>query len=89
MVKKEVIGDVLNQLRLTRQRAAFEGMPEGVSETELNSTLAQLLLIMEHLDEVIGEAPTLGCMTEVVCGTKSCISVCVSVVCLSVVCLPA
>ena len=54
MAKKELIGDTLNQLRLTRQRASFEGMPAGVSEGELNSALAQLLLIMEHLDEVIG-----------------------------------
>ena len=54
MVKKEVVGDVLNQLRLTRQRAAFEGLPPGVSEADLNSTLAQLLLVLERLDEVIG-----------------------------------
>ena len=55
MIKKEVVGDALNQLRLARQRASFEGMPEGVSESELNSTLAQLLIVLEYLDEVIGE----------------------------------
>ena len=57
MIKKEVVGDALNQLRLAKQRASFEGMPEGVSEDELNSTLAQLLIVLEYLDGASGEPP--------------------------------
>ena len=58
MQKKEIIGDLLNQLRLIRQRAAFEGMPFGVGRGKVNAILAQLLLLSEHLDTIIG-APSL------------------------------
>lgn len=54
MNKKELVGDLLNQLRLIRQRAAYEGMPSGISRAKINTTLAQLLLLSEHLDEIIG-----------------------------------
>ena len=54
MQKKEIIGDLLNQLRLIRQRAAFEGMPSGIERGHINAILAQLLLLSEHLDGIIG-----------------------------------
>lgn len=56
MHKKEVVGDLFNQLRLSRQR-----MLNGRStlqyfddEAALNETLAQLLMVMEKLDTYIG-----------------------------------
>ena len=97
MNKKEIVGDLLNQLRcahsllagrhlcthqqlrgtqhsqryhcisrewpprtiapcrLIRQRATYEGMPAGVSRSKLNTTLAQLLVLSDHLDQIIGE----------------------------------
>lgn len=54
MQKKEIIGDLLNQLRLIRQRAAFEGMPSGIERGKINAILVQLLLLSEHLDSIIG-----------------------------------
>ena len=57
-MKKEVIGKLLNKLRLIRQRATFEGwQPMGLrtSEETVNDILAQLLLILERLDEAIGK----------------------------------
>ena len=57
MTKKEVVGGLLNKLRLMRQRATFEGwQPAGLhaSEATINDILAQLLLLLERLDEVIG-----------------------------------
>ena len=56
-MKKEVIGKLLNKLRLIRQRATFEGwQPTGLrtSEQTVNDILAQLLLLLERLDEAIG-----------------------------------
>jgi len=58
MMKKEVIGKLLNKLRLIRQRATFEGwqsMGLRTSEETINDILAQLLLILERLDEAIGK----------------------------------
>lgn len=40
--------------RLIRQRAAYEGMPAGISRGKINTTLCQLLMLSEHLDEIIG-----------------------------------
>ena len=57
MTKKEVVGALLNKLRLMRQRATFEGwQPAGLhtSEATVNDILAQLLLLLERLDETIG-----------------------------------
>ncbi|KAF8069710.1 DTX44 [Scenedesmus sp. PABB004] len=67
MVKKEIVGDLLNHLRLARQRAAAGGGPAGAGaaggggaelssdeEEALNETLAQLLLVLEQLDGRIG-----------------------------------
>ena len=57
MTKKEVLGKLLNKLRLIRQRATFEGwqsMGLTTSEEAVNDILAQLLLLLERLDEVIG-----------------------------------
>lgn len=100
MNKKEIVGDLLNQLRcahcqlagrlsrmqillevtqaldriahirpqaghhapckpcrLIRQRAAYEGMPAGISRSKITTTLAQLLVLSDHLDQIIGELP--------------------------------
>ena len=51
------IGDLFNQLRLQRQR--FVNVRADTSESfddedGVNETLAQLLVVMEHLDERIG-----------------------------------
>ncbi len=57
MTKKEVVGGLLNKLRLIRQRATYEGwQPAGLhaSEATVNDILAQLLLLLERLDEAIG-----------------------------------
>jgi hypothetical protein len=58
MNKKEVIGDVLNQLRLVRERsgddAALSLGPGGANAT-ISGTLAHLLTVMERLDQEIGD----------------------------------
>ena len=61
MRKKELVGDVFNQLRLTRQRflashpsRAAAQLPAGPALSSINDTLAQLLIVMEKLDAVIG-----------------------------------
>ncbi|GAX76350.1 hypothetical protein CEUSTIGMA_g3796.t1 [Chlamydomonas eustigma] len=56
MSKKEMVSDVFNQLRITRQRFV-QGRTSVESfddEDGVNETLAQLLLVMEALDESIG-----------------------------------
>ncbi|MEW5300941.1 MAG: hypothetical protein WDW36_003832 [Sanguina aurantia] len=56
MLKKELVGDTFNQLRLARQRFV-NGHSNDASfddEESLNETLAQLLMVMEHLDDRIG-----------------------------------
>lgn len=45
--------------RLIRQRATYEGMPAGISRSKINTTLAQLLALSDHLDQIIGEHPCL------------------------------
>jgi hypothetical protein len=47
--------------RLIRQRAAYEGMPAGISRSKINTTLAQLLVLSDHLDQIIGTSPRLMC----------------------------
>ncbi|EFJ49794.1 hypothetical protein VOLCADRAFT_80573 [Volvox carteri f. nagariensis] len=68
MTKKELIGDVFNQLRLSRQASGGGGSEDGAQrwvhghpaaasfedEEGINETLAQLLMVMEHLDDRIG-----------------------------------
>ena len=62
MLKKEMVGDIFNNLRLTRQRFFTDqntnGKANGQNTQEalqrLNDTLAQLLMVMEKLDSVIG-----------------------------------
>ncbi|PNW73801.1 hypothetical protein CHLRE_13g573150v5 [Chlamydomonas reinhardtii] len=58
MMKKELIGDVFNQLRLSRQRWVHGHTANASFEDEegINETLAQLLMVMEHLDDRIGPA---------------------------------
>ncbi|GLC35595.1 hypothetical protein PLESTM_000341200 [Pleodorina starrii] len=56
MTKKELIGDVFNQLRLSRQRWVHGHTAAASFDDEegINETLAQLLMVMEHLDDRIG-----------------------------------
>ncbi|GFH16963.1 uncharacterized protein HaLaN_13489, partial [Haematococcus lacustris] len=56
MNKKELVGDVFNQLRLARQRfvAGHNNLQSFDDEDGVNETLAQLLMVMEALDESIG-----------------------------------
>ena len=65
MLKKELVGDVFNNLRLTRQRFCasqpFNSSQGNGSTAEqalqgVNDTLAQLLMVMERLDNVIGDS---------------------------------
>eukprot|EP00798_Chlamydomonas_sp_ICE-L_P025804 gene25804-11479_t len=56
MEKKELVGDLFNQLRLARQRFVSGVRLTSTFEDEdrLNETLAQLLMVMEVLDDKIG-----------------------------------
>ena len=54
MNKKELVGDLFNNLRLARQRAPLAALDE---DERLNSQLAQLLMVMESLDTRIGGCP--------------------------------
>ena len=54
--KKELLGDVFNQLRLMKTLSQNgKVVEEFVSEENLNRFLAQLLMVMETLDGSIGE----------------------------------
>ena len=50
------VGDVFNQLRLARQRFVngHSSVQSFDDEASVNETLAQLLMVMEHLDDRIG-----------------------------------
>ncbi|EIE26811.1 HAD-superfamily hydrolase [Coccomyxa subellipsoidea C-169] len=61
MNKKELVGDLFNNLRLARQRlVAADGVNDSPAdslrrdESSINATLAQLLMVMERLDAKIG-----------------------------------
>ena len=57
MIKKERVGDVFNHLRLARQRFLSNHRAADKSfedEEQVEETLAQLLMIMEALDDRIG-----------------------------------
>lgn len=64
MNKKDIIGDLFNQLRLQRQRSLVKQPARDSGEdAELEATLGQMLMVMDHLDTLIGELlklPTLG-----------------------------
>lgn len=54
MLEKEIIGDAFNQLRLGLQRQSDnQSPPVSMSSTDVESTLARLLLEMERLDKII------------------------------------
>ena len=59
MNKKDIIGDLFNQLRLSRQRWLNSRQPLATMDDEeaVNNTVAQLIMIMEQLDELIGGRP--------------------------------
>ncbi|KAK9819835.1 hypothetical protein WJX72_002959 [[Myrmecia] bisecta] len=56
MNKKELVGDLFNQLRLSRQRYLNDRPPLAPMQDgdAVNHTLAQLLMVMESLDSKIG-----------------------------------
>lgn len=57
MNKKDVIGDLFNQLRLRRQRLLVHRSSvdeEAREDPELEATLGQMLMVMDHLDTLIG-----------------------------------
>lgn len=56
MSKKELLGDVFNQMRLSRQRFVHghHNLASFEDEEGINETLAQLLMVMEALDAQIG-----------------------------------
>ncbi len=65
MNKKELVGDLFNNLRLARQRlVAADGVNDSPAdslqrdESSINATLAQLLMVMERLDAKIGALHT-------------------------------
>ena len=55
MNKKDLVGDLFNQLRLRRQRFTAR-VPNQVSAeaAELEETLGQMLMVLDHLDSLIG-----------------------------------
>ncbi|KAK3278073.1 hypothetical protein CYMTET_13969 [Cymbomonas tetramitiformis] len=54
MLEKEIMGDAFNQLRLGLQRQSDnQSPPVSMSSTDVESTLARLLLEMERLDKII------------------------------------
>lgn len=72
MLKKELVGDVFNNLRLTRQRYCasepLEVPQNGQAALQgVNDTLAQLLMVMERLDNVIGKAHVIICLNCCCC----------------------
>jgi hypothetical protein len=72
MNKKELVGDLFNNLRLTRQRmlSARGGSAPWDADADaesINATLAQLLMIMERLDLRIGASPGCCCACNARC----------------------
>lgn len=65
MNKKDIIGDLFNQLRLQRQRSLVK-QPTGDSreDAELEATLGQMLMVMDHLDTLIGATHDIACMVH-------------------------
>lgn len=58
MNKKELVGDLFNNLRLARQRMLNSRDRSAAGDADahesINATLAQLLMVMERLDARIG-----------------------------------
>ena len=55
MNKKDLVGDLFNQLRLRRQRST-PPHPDQFSkeDAELEDTLGQMLMVLDQLDSLIG-----------------------------------
>ena len=55
MNKKDLVGDLFNQLRLRRQRSMARE-PDQISKeaAELEETLGQMLMVLDQLDSLIG-----------------------------------
>lgn len=55
MNKKDLVGDLFNQLRLRRQRST-PSQPDQFSkeDAELEDTLGQMLMVLDQLDSLIG-----------------------------------
>ena len=55
MNKKDLVGDLFNQLRLRRQRSPARQPDEFSKEdAELEDTLGQMLMVLDQLDSLIG-----------------------------------
>ena len=55
MNKKDLVGDLFNQLRLRRQRFMARNPNQFSAEAaELEETLGQMLMVLDHLDSLIG-----------------------------------
>ena len=55
MNKKDLVGDLFNQLRLRRQRFMARKPNQFSAEAaELEETLGQMLMVLDHLDSLIG-----------------------------------
>ncbi len=56
MNKKDLVGDLFNQLRLRRQRSIAR-QPERFTkqDAELEDTLGQMLMVLDQLDSLIGK----------------------------------
>lgn len=55
MNKKDLVGDLFNQLRLRRQRFMTRNPDQMPKEAaELEETLGQMLMVLDHLDSLIG-----------------------------------
>lgn len=55
MNKKDLVGDLFNQLRLRRQRSSARKPEQFTKEdAELEDTLGQMLMVLDQLDSLIG-----------------------------------
>jgi hypothetical protein len=55
MNKKDLVGDLFNQLRVRRQRSTVRQPNHSTKEdAELEDTLGQMLMVLDQLDSLIG-----------------------------------
>ena len=55
MNKKDLVGDLFNQLRVRRQRCTVrQPDPPTKEDAELEDTLGQMLMVLDQLDSLIG-----------------------------------
>lgn len=55
MNKKDLVGDLFNQLRVRRQRSTVRQPDHSTKEdAELEDTLGHMLMVLDQLDSLIG-----------------------------------